>query len=463
MGRRVLPGPPLEDLPPRWQNFQGLLGRSPLELASLRGPPAGRSVDGGRSGDPHLGGAGRLGRLAPGPVLEHERVRFVSYAFEWPFSLLRQAALLHLHLLERLIPEGFILNDATPSNVMFRGIQPVFIDVASIVPYQPGDVWQGLKQFLETMLYPLLLSAHKGIPHQAWLRGAGEDGLPLWQVARLFGWRDILRPGVLSHVKLSAALERITSGSLEVTRGELRATGVPMAVLLKNIRKLKRIVTRLEPRIRRRVWIDYDGGFVYSEVARARKRAAVLAAVTRLALRAGMIWDLGCNTGEYSILLSGRAGLVVAMDEDEAVVDELCRRCRDRGVDNVLPLVVDIANPSPAQGWRGAERRPLTGRGTPDLILILALMHHLVLTKNLPADELLEEFGRLGRYCLIEHIAPGDPMAERLRGNLGEGRNEIPDPRAFEALADRHFHIREIVCLAESRRLYLLESRRAVA
>ena len=402
-----------------------------------------------------------LPALSTNAVIEHEKIGFVSYAYEWPFFLLKRAAMLHLDLMERLIPEGFILRDATPSNIMFRGIQPVFIDVSSIAPHCPGDPWQGFKQFLETMLYPLLLTAHKGMPYQGWLRGLGVAGLPVSHVARLFGVRDLLRPQVRSYVKLAALFKRLAIGPLkDVTRSQIQKAGVPPALLLRNVLKLKRVVRKLRPKGGRSLWIDYDRQLPYAEELRERKRAAVLSAVDRFVPRAAMVWDLGCNTGEYSLLVSPRVDQVIAMDEDEAVVDDLCRRCEEQRILNILPLVVDIANPSPAQGWRGAEFRSLAERGKPDLILALGLLHHLILTKNLPADEILEEVGHMGRYCLIEYVSPDDPMVERLCRNFGEGRNEIPDRETFETQAGRHFHIQDITELTNTRALYMLEAKR---
>lgn len=397
------------------------------------------------------------------PVLEHEPVPFVSYAYEWPFGLLQRAALLHLELLRRLIPEGFILSDATPSNVMFRGIRPVFIDVGSIVPYQPGDVWQGFRQFLQTMLYPLLLSAYKGVPHQAWLRGAGEEGLPAWQVSRLFGWRDLRRPGVLTYVKLSAALDRAATGHLDITRRELQNSRVAAPVLLRNVEKLERVISRLRPRASRGPWQKYSASAVYGAEGQRRKREAVSALVAKVSPKPRLVWDLGSNTGEYSALVSPYAELVVAMDDVETIVQDVCTRCDAEGIENVLPLIVDITNPSPGQGWRGAERRALVARGEPDLILALALIHHAVITKGVPADQFLEEIAGWGRYCLVEHVPPTDPMVERLRRNVGESGHDVPDRRAFETLVSKRFQVRGVHDLAESRALYLLETRRTSA
>lgn len=393
-----------------------------------------------------------------GPVLEHEPIRFVSYVFEWPFALLKQAALLHLHLLQHLIPAGFILSDATPSNVMFRGTRPVFIDMGSVVLYEPGTPWRGYKQLLETMLYPLLLTAHKGVSYCAWLRGAGEEGLRADQIAKLFGWSDIFKPGVLAHITLSAALEHLDGSRFEITQAEIRSAGVPTAVLLRTLSKLEHLIRPLKSPLAT-AWLDYDAD-CYGPAGRDLKRAAVAKAAASFIPDRGVVWDVGCNNGDYSFLVADAAALVVAMDRDESVAEALCHRCEETGVHNVLPLVVDVANPSPAQGWRGKERRSLMERGRPDLLLALALIHHLVLTRNLPVEQILEEFASWAPYCLLEYVAPDDPMAVKLSRNAGDGRNLLPDRAAFDAGVQRCFDIHDSVRLTETRTLYVLGSRR---
>lgn len=397
--------------------------------------------------------------LGPGPFLEHDPVRFVSYAFEWPFSMLKRAALLHLQLLQRLIPAGFILSDATPSNVMFRGTRPVFIDTASVVGYQPGDPWRAFKQFLETMLYPLMLAAHKGIPYHAWLRGSGENGLPVDQASRIFGWLDILRPGVFGHVKLTGAIEQLARDRLELTEDETRTAAVPTPLLLRNITKLEQIVKSLEPRQVPGAWTDYDDVASYGPDGHQQKCAVVEDAAKRLAGQRALIWDIGCNTGAYSVLIAKHADLVVAMDQEAAVVEEVYRRANREQVDNILPLVMDASNPSPAQGWRGRERRSLSERGRPDLIVALALLHHLVLSKNVPIDQVVAELARLGRCCVLEYVAPDDPQALRLARTGGSGRNELPERNGFEQIVSEPFRIEGIIPLTATRTLYLLEAR----
>jgi len=278
-------------------------------------------------------------------------------------------------------------------------------------------------------------------------------------VARIFGWRDLLRPGVLGHVKLTSAIERLTNNSLDVTRDDVKQAGISTAVLLRTIAKLERVVTSLEPKRTFAKWADYDAEAGYGAPGQERKRAAVNDAAGRLLARDALVWDVGSNAGEYSFLVAGRAGLVVAMEEQPLVADAAAQRAVSSGINNVLPLVVDFANPSPAQGWRGRERRALSERGRPDLILALAVWHHLILTKNLPGEQILGELARVGRRCLLEYIAPADPLANRLARNAGDGRNELPDPALFDQTVNRYFRVDGTIPLTDTRTLYMLESK----
>ena len=160
----------------------------------------------------------------PAAVLEHERVPFVSYPYEWPFSMLRDAALLQLELLRRGLEEDLILKDSTPYNVQFRGTRPVFVDVGSFERFRPGEPWAAYRQFCLLFLNPLLLQAYKGIPYRPWLRGS-LDGISPTDLRRVFSFRDLFRRGVLTHVALHARLERKHAESQRDVKGELKRAG----------------------------------------------------------------------------------------------------------------------------------------------------------------------------------------------------------------------------------------------
>jgi len=392
-------------------------------------------------------------------VLEHAPLTVITYAFEWPFSLLQDAALLYLDLLHRLVPAGFTLIDGTSRNVMFEGMRPVFIDVLSIVPSRGRAVWFGLNQFLETMVYPLMLAAYKGMPYHAWLRGSAELALPTSDVARLFGWRDTLKPGVVTLLKLKRALDRFAQTEGFTPPPASQAGREDGRLLVHTLTRLRSVVASLKPRFEKTPWTSYADCVAanYDDDARSRKRRTVDTAVSRAA-PGGVVWDLGCNTGEYSTIAASHARLVVAIDDDHGVVDSLCVAARTQGLHNLLPLVADAAWPSPGLGWDAAECRPLWARGRADLVLALALQHHVVLTRHVPCELLLQTLARLGRNCLFEYIAPQDPQAQRMSSNLAEGHQQLPERSEFEAILAQWFRVESVTEVTGTRSLYMLQS-----
>src|SRR5438132_2575534 len=299
-------------------------------------------------------------------VLEHDVIPFVSYPYEWTFGMLRDAALLQLGLLRRSLEAGMILKDSSPYNVQWRGAQPVFIDVGSFEQLREGEPWAGYRQFCLLFLYPLMLQAWKDVPFQPWLRGSLE-GITPHEMRRLLSARDLLRRGVLSHVVLHDRLERRYEEKEADLKGELRKAGFRKELILANIRGLERLIGRLRWEPGRSTWSEYGPQTTYTSDDAERKARFVADAVAEA--RPRLVWDLGCNDGRHSRIAAQTAEHVVAMDADSLGVDRLYRALADEKESRILPLTVDVTDPSPALGWRGQERRPLLDRGRPDLTL----------------------------------------------------------------------------------------------
>jgi hypothetical protein len=386
-------------------------------------------------------------------VLEHDRIPFVSYPYEWTFAMLKDAALLQLELLRRGIEKGLILKDSSPYNVQFRGARPVFIDVGSFEQLREGEPWAGYRQFCMLFLYPLLLQAWKDVPFQPWLRGS-LDGITPHEVRELLSTRDLLRRGTLSHVVLHDRLERRHEDKDEDLKGELRKAGFKKELILANIRGLERLIKRLGWNPDRSTWSEYGPHTTYTEDDAERKARFVADAGAEE--RPSLVWDLGCNDGRHSRIAAGTADYVVAMDADSLVVDRLYRALREEGQDRILPLSVNIVDPSPALGWRGLERRPLLERGRPDLTLALALIHHVSIAGNVPVAEFLDWLRASTRSLVIEFVSPEDPMARRLLARKRPG--DHPDYRAdwFEQCLNERFEVVRSEQLATgTRTLYL--------
>jgi len=380
--------------------------------------------------------------------LEHDPVPVISYPYEWSFGMLKDAALLQLDLVESAIREGMITKDATPYNFQFRDGRPVFIDIPSFEPLEPGSTWFGYRQFCEMFLFPLMLQAYKGVDFQPLLRAA-IDGISLQAAARLFGFRDRFRPGVATHVWLQSRLDARFGGGNAGVRREVASAGFNEAMILANVRKMRKLVARLEWAGSGSAWETYETLGHYSETDRQLKETFVDECVR--ASGAPMVWDIGSNTGRYSRIAAKHARQVIAMDQDHATVERLYRGIQETGVEGLLPLVQDVADPSPCWGWNNRERLDLASRARPDLVLCLALIHHVVITASIPMQDFLRWLADTADQLIIEFVSRDDEKVGILLGNKTEDYADYSHESFRRALSE-HFAIEKELALESGNR-----------
>jgi hypothetical protein len=391
-------------------------------------------------------------------VLEPERVPFVSYPYEWSFGQLRDAGLLTLELQERALARGLTLRDASAYNVQFVAGRPLFIDTLSFEPRESGAPWAGYRQFCEHFLVPLALMSRVDVRLSALLRSHLE-GIPLDLGSRLLPRRTWLRPGLLFHVHLHAMAQRryADRGSGAVQGGEPSAAakrGVSPAAATGLVRSLRSAVESLDWTPAGTEWADYTQDNNYSTAAADSKRQAVVEFLRGLEARTA--WDLGANTGEYSRATRQVVPSVIAFDIDPAAVERNYRRVKAENETGIQPLLLDLTNPSPALGWAHRERLSLEERGPADVLLALAVVHHLAIGHNLPLERVAAFLAKVGRSLIIEFVPKTDSQVRRL---LRDRPDIFPDyTRAgFEAAFRGHFRIDRAVPVAESERtLYLM-------
>ncbi len=386
---------------------------------------------------------------AAAATLRHERIPFVSYPYEWPFSMLRDAALLELELLQAALAEDMILKDASPYNVQWRGSHPEFIDVGSFERLTKGEPWAGYRQFCCLFLYPLMLQAYAGLPYHPWLRGSLEGIEPAEARAILRG-RHKLRRGVLTHVALHARLEQ-REGDRD-TRSEVRRAGFKKELIEANASRLERLVRKLDWGGSETAWSGYGERAHYADAELRQKDDFVRQACQ--SHRPKLTWDLGSNDGRYARIAAEHSGYVVAVDGDHASIEALYRRLRDEGEERILPLVMDLADPSPARGWRGLERARLEERGRPGLILCLALVHHLSIAANVPLREIVDWFAGLDAVLIIEFAHRDDEMVQRLLARKREDAHPDYHLDRFEEALSERFEVASRVELGSGRTLY---------
>ncbi|MCP5026221.1 MAG: methyltransferase [Actinomycetia bacterium] len=359
-------------------------------------------------------------------ALEHDIVPMISYAHEWSFEQLRAAALTHLEVVERALGCGVTTADGSTANVQFDGPRPAFIDVGSFVPARPGQPWPGYRQFCRQFLFPLLLSARIGVSHRPWLRGDPEGPTPT-DTARLLARRRLHDRDVLTHVRLHAWAE----GKMSGPGGEVEAAAGDIDLQTPVVRKLRQSIEKLPTSDLASVWDGYGERSHYERAgleAKERFVAEVLAAQTPT-----RVVDLGANDGRFSLLASAAGAFVAAIDADEVVVGSLWERERARAGSTVLPLAADLSDPDPTAGWRGKERPALLDRSRPDLVLALAVLHHLVISANLPLTSVVEWLASIGAPVILEVPHRDDPMVQQLLA-----AKDRPDSFRYDLTAVEH-------------------------
>jgi ribosomal protein L11 methylase PrmA len=270
---------------------------------------------------------------------------------------------------------------------------------------------------------------------------------------RIFSGRKRFKKGVFKHVFLhSVAEQRVTQGG-QAIKQDLSKSGFGTELTKATVTKLLKLVRALRSKRADSGWKAYRETCSYSSEDRDAKEQFLRTAIDGLDV--ALAWDLGGNDGRYSRIVADSGAYVVAVDSDDVSVDVLYRRLRDDGITNVVPLVMDLVDPSPARGWRGEERRAFTGRGQPDLVLALALVHHLAIASNVPLPEVVAWLRSFDSRVVVEFVAPHDPMAQRLLGNKPAGMFPDYRPDEFERLLSERFTIEQQELLPSgSRTLY---------
>jgi SAM-dependent methyltransferase len=299
-------------------------------------------------------------------------------------------------------------------------------------------------------LYPLLLQALKGVSFQPWLRGS-IDGITATQARALMSLRDRFRRGLFTNVFLHARLEQRDVGGGAAVRREVKRTGAERQLIHANARKMRKLVARLDWSPASRGWVAYGDDNSYDEEDARRKDAFVREVAASRPWR--LAWDLGCNNGRHARIAAEGARHVVALDADEGSIELLYRELKDAGDETILPLTMNVADPSPALGWRGSERKGMLERGRPDLVLSLALVHHLAIGANIPLREVVEWLAELGAALVVEFPTREDPMVQKLLARKRAGLHPDYDRDVFEHRLDESFEVRRSEQLASGTRI----------
>ena len=327
-----------------------------------------------------------------------EQVPFISYPYEWSFSMLKDAALLTLSIQHLSLEYGMQLKDASAYNIQFVKGRPVLIDHLSFYPYTEGEPWVAYSQFCRHFLAPLALMAYKKDNFIRHLQ-LELDGLKLGHSSHLLPFRAYLKPGLLMHLKLHGIDSKAVA-----PRPSMRISKFKLQALVKNLHST---VKGLEWRPTSG-WKDYKLACNYTSEAEDSKTEIVSSYLRQVDSK--VVADLGSNTGRYSRLASDLEARVISIDSDPACV-ELCYK---ENTGDILSLVIDLTNPSPSIGWEGTERNSFLSRFNADTILALALIHHLAIGNNLPLSRISTFLANYCDYLVIEFVPKEDSQVQKM-------------------------------------------------
>lgn len=350
--------------------------------------------------------------------LKHMKIPFISYPYEWSFSQLKAITLSYLDLAIDLFDKGVVLSDATPFNQQFDGESIVFIDYLSFRPYRSGEAWQAYRQFCEQFLAPLVMQSHLGMPITPLSKGQLMNySLPM--LSALLPASTWLSPALLFHIHLHAkAIKKFAMANQQphVKIRQAAEVKIPAQQYRAILTSLRRYIEHLKPKgdSAHQIWRNYEKTLSYQDSERQAKRQFVSRAVERV--KPKLLVDLGCNAGEYSIVaLESGASYVVGSDIDHDAIEIAYERVRLNKL-RFLPLVMDLMNPSPSMGWQEQERESFLTRvsSKADMILALALTHHLAISHNVPLPEVVASLVALAPCGVIEFIPYSDPMIQQM-------------------------------------------------
>lgn len=386
--------------------------------------------------------------LPAGRVIQPEQLSFTSYPYEWSFNMWKDAALLTLHMAMAALKKGMIVKDATPFNIQFHNGQPVFIDTLSFENYQEGRSWVAYHQFTECFLGPLLLM-HYCHPATHKVFAVYPNGIPIDVLVNLLPGRSRWNMNTFLHIHLQAKF----AGKQKQGKAGNNFSKQKLEILLKG---LEGFVQKLSPKLVKTTWDDYYSDTISGKGYLDAKTLLVKSFSNWIDFKT--VIDLGANDGHFSMLF-GEDKQVIATDADPNCINELYLSVKGTGRTNILPLVNDLTTPSPAIGWNNAERDSITARLKADLVLALALVHHLAIAANVPLPLIAAWLQPMAPQLIIEFVPKTDEKVKLLLQN----REDIFDGYSlehFKSAFSLYFNIEKEEIVGNTERVLFLMKRK---
>lgn len=384
-------------------------------------------------------------------IIKPEQIPFISYPYEWCFSQLKDAAIATLEIQKKALDFGMSLKDCSTYNIQFYNGKPLLIDTLSFEKYKEGKPWVAYRQFCQHFLAPLSLMSYRDIRLNQLLR-IYIDGVPLDLASSLLPFGTRFKFSLLSHVHLHSKGQKHFSNKTVNTS----TYKFSLFSFLSLINSLESATRKLKWNAEGTEWADYYNDTNYSSDAFQQKKQIVDDFLGNIHPK--NVWDIGANDGTFSRVASNKGIQTFSFDIDPAAVEKNYLDCVRRNEKYILPMVLDLTNPSPSIGWKNKERMSLIERGPAHTILALALIHHLAISNNLPFDKIADFLNKIcGDSLIIEFIPKSDSKVERLLSTREDIFSDYTQQK-FENNFKKYFKILKSVKIKKSERiLYLMK------
>tara|TARA_Y100001936_G_scaffold86195_1_gene84461 strand:+ start:6159 stop:7544 length:1386 start_codon:yes stop_codon:yes gene_type:complete len=383
-------------------------------------------------------------------IIKPEKIPFISYPYEWSFSQLKNAALLTLRIQKAAMKYGMTLKDASAFNVQFVNSHPIFIDTLSFEIYEDGQIWKPYKQFCQHFLAPLALMSKKDIRLNL-LSKTFIDGIPIDLAAKLLPKTTFGNFGLMAHIHAHAKSQK----HYEDKDAKIKQKTFSKRSFEGLIENLKSSIEKMTWNEDNTEWGDYYSDTNYSEKSFEEKKQFISSAIDEI--KPKLVWDMGANTGIFSRLASNKGINTISFDIDPLAVEKNYLSSLNNSEKNILPLILDLTNPTSSIGWKNNERMSVIERGPADMIFALALVHHLAISNNVPLKKIAEFFSQISNFLIIEFIPKSDSQVKRLlltREDIFENYDE----KNFETEFIKFFKIINSKKISDSERtIYIME------
>jgi len=378
-----------------------------------------------------------------------EQIPVISYPYEWSPQQLQDAGLLTLSITRAAIEKGMILKDATPFNIQFLHGKPIFIDTLSLELYDPAKPWIAYRQFCESFLFPLYLQHYqKGDVDK--LAMAYPEGIPAALTARLLPSKSRWKAGVWMHVLLQSKIQKDYQGSNKPPGSRSPAfSKTRLSRILEHLENILKTLTTGIPQSKG--WSNYYDETILSAAYLDKKEKLFCDMLESLTPASAL--DLGANNGHFSRLLAAKNIRTIAVDADWRCIGDMYQQHRKNPVGHLLPLCIDLCYPTPDMGWLNKERPGFIRRAHSELVIALALVHHLALQRNIPLSGIADLLAALtGQWLIIEFVPLSDIKAQTLVENKNRYHPDYGITH-FETCFSRYFNIEKKELIGDSGRI----------